>query len=386
MKNKYFNLIDFGSSKIRFSIYDVNLKIKFSEAKSVIIDNNFVNHFEVIKNIIRKAEKKISNHIEDIILLMDSPDLLSIEIGLKKELNKNSRISREHSSLVLELRQILKTHYSNFYIVNIILDKCEIDSKIYEELPKSGEIKNHIKIDFKVLCLPKNLTSLIISKFIENNINIKNIFCSSYVKSLSYLKNISLKKVSFLDFGMERTSLLSFKNNKLKIIKTIPIGSIHITKDISKVFNLSIEESEKIKRLFNKSESEFSYNTGPADELFSAKDIINKNISVGLLKKVILYRVQEIVDLIFEKSKAKNSNYIFADSELFLIGEGSLLFNNNSFYLDDKFRFKAINFYEETDDQICQSGLIYHLNNYEIIKSVNKKKGIFEKFFNYFSK
>ena len=58
MKNKYFNLIDFGSSKIRFSIYDVNLKIKFSEAKSVIIDNNFVNHFEVIKNIIRKAEKK----------------------------------------------------------------------------------------------------------------------------------------------------------------------------------------------------------------------------------------------------------------------------------------------------------------------------------------
>ena len=107
---------------------------------------------------------------------------------------------------------------------------------------------------------------------------------------------------------------------------------------------------------------------------------------MGLLKKVILYRVQEIVDLIFEKSKAKNSNYIFADSELFLIGEGSLLFNNNSFYLDDKFRFKAINFYEETDDQICQSGLIYHLNNYEIIKSVNKKKGIFEKFFNYFSK
>ena len=61
MKNKYFNLIDFGSSKIRFSIYDVNLNIKFSEAKSVIID--IVNHFEVIKNIIRKAEK-ISNHIK----------------------------------------------------------------------------------------------------------------------------------------------------------------------------------------------------------------------------------------------------------------------------------------------------------------------------------
>ena len=29
------------------------------------------------------------------------------------------------------------------------------------------------------------------------------------------------------------------------------------------------------------------------------KEIINKNISIDLLKKVILYRVQEIMDLIF---------------------------------------------------------------------------------------
>ena len=39
--------------------------------------------------------------------------------------------------------------------------------------------------------------------------------------------------------------------------------------------------------------------------------------------------------------------------------------------------------YNSTDKII---DLLQQLNNFEIIKSVNKKKGIFEKFFNYFSK
>ena len=49
------------------------------------------------------------------ILLMDSPDLFSIEIGLK-EVNENFKFP-EYSSLACSIN--FKTHYSNFYIVNI---------------------------------------------------------------------------------------------------------------------------------------------------------------------------------------------------------------------------------------------------------------------------
>ena len=41
---------------------------------------------------------------------------------------------------------------------------------------------------------------------------------------------------------------------------TIPIGSLHITKDISNVLNVDFDEAENIKKFFNKSETEFSYN------------------------------------------------------------------------------------------------------------------------------
>ena len=74
------------------------------------------------------------------------------------------------------------------------------------------------------------------------------------------------------------------------------------------------------------------------------------------------------------------------DTDLFLIGEGSILFNDNSFYLNDKFNFKSINFYPESDTQICSFGITNHLNNFELPKIINKKQGLFEKFFNLFSK
>ena len=84
--------------------------------------------------------------------------------------------------------------------------------------------------------------------------------------------------------------------------------------------------------------------------------------------------------------KINNRKYTSEDAELLLIGDGSKLFENNTFYLNDKFGLKSINIYNETDVQICKCGLKNHFANYETPKIINKKPGIFEKFFNFFDK
>ena len=63
-----------------------------------------------------------------------------------------------------------------------------------------------------------------------------------------------------------------------------------------------------------------------------------------------------------------------------------MIFKDNSFDLNNKNQFKNISYYNETDNEICNSGLVYYLNNYEIPKIINKKQGLFEKFFNFFEK
>tara|TARA_B100000941_G_C28289984_1_gene440992 strand:+ start:80 stop:673 length:594 start_codon:yes stop_codon:yes gene_type:complete len=197
---------------------------------------------------------------------------------------------------------------------------------------------------------------------------------------------MNLKKGAFLEIGLNRSTFIFYEKNKLKYIKTIPIGGNFITKDISKIFKITIEEAEKLKKFFNSSETEFSYEDTSKDNQVSPKQILNKNISINLLKKVILYRIQEIIDLTFKKSKIEISILDIKDTELFLVGDGSLIFSNNSFHLNNDLQFKNLNHYNEADNQICYAGLDHYLNNYEIPKLINKKHGLFERFFNFFGK
>lgn len=385
-KNNYFNILDFGSSKIRFSVFDHQLNETYSISKIIKLEENDLSHYKEVKNIIKKAEKNISSHIEDIILTLDTSELISIDISLKKNLDRKTDINKIYESLVLEVSQIINTFYNKVEILHIVLCRCIIDNNTYFELPTDKKYINNIKVDFKLICFPKYIINKIKKNFNENNINITNIFCTSYVKSLSYLRKLNIKNLSFIEIGLKKTCFISFEKNKLKIIQTIPIGGIHITNDISKIFKISFDEAEKIKKSFNKSETEFSYENNNLENNFSVTEILSKNISVDILKKVILYRVQEIIDLAFKKSNIHLYEKNLKKSDLFFIGEGSLILNNNSFYLNDKFEFNTLSFYNETDKQICNSGLVYFMNNYEIPKRSLKKQGFFEKFFNYFGK
>ena len=99
-----------------------------------------------------------------------------------------------------------------------------------------------------------------------------------------------------------------------------------------------------------------------------------------------MYRVQEIIDLSFKQSSLSTYISNYESIDIFLIGDGSILFNNNSFYLENNFDFNSINFYKETDLDICKSGVSYFLKNYEMPKKPIKKSGIFERFFNFFAK
>ena len=380
-KSNFFNIIDYGLSKIRIAIFDSNLNVCYSESILKNSIDNKENNFDYLKDIIRKAEKKISSHIEDIILILDSKKTLVIDVSLQKKLDGNMDFTKVYEFLTQEIYQIISDNYNEYEIIHTIFTNGIVDEKIFASLPKNVKDVKQIKIDYKVILFPKKNIQNINNYFNKNNLSISKIFCTSYLKSQSYLSKLNLEKVSFLDIGYERSSLVTYENKKLKYVNSINVGSHNITKDISKIFKIELDDAEKIKKLFNKSETEFSYNNN-RDTNLSLKEIITKNISIDLLKQVVLYRVQEIFDLTFNKSSISNFN--FEETNLFLIGDGSIMFNNNSFYLNDKFGFKSINYFQETDIQICNSGASYYVKNFGTSKITYNKRGLFERFFNLF--
>ena len=85
-------------------------------------------------------------------------------------------------------------------------------------------------------------------------------------------------------------------------------------------------------------------------------------------------------------NKFKESN----ETVLVLTGDGSKIFNKNYFYLEDSFNFAEINFYNETDEEICDAGKkLFYFNSYEFEENNSKNiknKGYFERFFNLFGR
>ena len=384
-KDNYINIFDVGASKIRFTVFDKKLNNIFSNNISISHDKEYIDYLDQIKQIVKNAEKKISTHIENIVLATDTNELISINLSLKKIFDNEIKLFKVYKIILKELRQLINSNYPNYEIVHIIFQKGIIDKKIYYDLPENKNLKE-ISVDFKIVCYPKLILKNLNINFSKCNLEITNIFCSSYLKSISYFAKFDKKDISFLDIGLNKTNLIIYKDKKIVSISSIPIGGLSITKDIAKIFEINITDAEKIKKLFNKSGTEFSYSGNIEETDITVNQILKKRISIDLLKKVILHRVQEIIDLSFNSSFNGAFKKKINNINLYLIGEGSKLLNNNLFHLNDKYGLSSINYYHETDVEICKSVLFYYLNSSEISLNVDKKKGLFEVFFNFFSK
>ena len=389
-KNNYSTIIDLGSSELRLGVFDDKFVKLFFQSKSVAKKNDYEEYSKSINFLIRQAENQISTHLENITILYDTSEIYTIDLSIKKKLDQKIIFKDVCSSIVLEANQLIKDSYTDKKIIHSIIKKYIINGKEYLNIPDNITELDYVILEIIFICLPKKQYKDVFETFKKNNIKILNFFSSSLVKSLKYIDYFKENKfVAFLDIGLDRTTINFFINQKLNLLNNIPIGGSHVSKDISQIMKLSLEDSEKLKKTFNKSEIDFSYNnTDSNNNIEIVKKIIGKNISIDLLKKVVLSRVEEIIDLSF-----KNTN-IFKNIDeqqklnLVLIGNGSKIFNKNSFQIKDKYKFKEINFYEENNLEICEAGISFEKKIIEEDLQKNKKNhkkiGFFHRFFNIF--
>ena len=389
-KDNYSTIIDFGSSELRLGVFDDKFSKLFFQSKDISQKNNYEEYLKSINFLIREAENKISAHLENITVLYDTSKIFTIDLSIKKKLDQKTIFKDICSSIILEANQLIKDCYINKKIIHLIIKKYIINDKEFLNIPNKIPKLNSVILEIKFICLPYNQYKNVFETFKKNNLKIINFFSSSLVKSFQYINFFKENKfVAFLDIGLDRTTIIFFINQKLDCLNSIPIGGNHISKDISQIMKLSLDESEKLKKTFNKSEIDFSYSEADSsDNTDIIKKIIGKNISIDLLKKVILTRVEEIIELSFKGMNISKNIDKKQNLNLVLIGNGSKIFNRNSFQIEDKYNFKEINFYEENDIEICKASLMFEKNfkdeNPQKLKKNQKTLGLFHRFFNIF--
>ncbi len=369
MNNKYFQTyFDCGLSKVRAGTFNTKNKNEAFYAESEFFTDQ--SNLELkIQKIIASFEKDTNEYINNINLMIDSSKMLSIGISFSKKLDGSFLKETNIKFLAQEAKQQILKYYSNHSIAHIIINNYKIDGVDYSYLP--DKIKcNFISLDIFFICLPNDLVLYFKDIFSKSNISVDQIICSSYAKSINYKNNLDISgQVSFIDVGFNRTSIISYINDKILSLDILPIGGNHITKDIAQILEIDLDKSEQIKLNFDQNH----------------KFLGEENISIDILQKIIFARTEEILELC---AKSIKSNLCSDDKfRMVLTGDGSKILDNK---YKDKISFSNdIDFLEETLEDICQSGFkfITGLNKQEVVMIPKKqiKQGFFEKLFHFFT-
>ena len=368
-----FSIIDFGSSKLRLGTFAKHLPNSKYICDERIKTSSEEELNQSLKNIILKTEKEINQHLKKVDVMIDTPQILTVDISIKKKIDQINIDESLVKQFILETKIEIERNYKNFKILHLLILNYILDDKEFTNLPINIKA-NILIVELKFMLIPNETIDYLRELFKKNQTGISNIHSSSYLKTLNYIKyfeNFDTK--FFIDIGFEKTSLIIYKKNKLKYINYLSIGGAHITKDISKVLNISLDDSESFKQKINQS------NTN-----------INNDKTNDLIIKVIHARMEEIIDLSFKRLE----NYDFllnTNSILIFTGDGSKILSKNSIFLKEKYNvFDEMSFFEESSDLICSSGYNYMFseNKDEAILAKRKllKKGFFEKLFYFFSK
>ena len=371
------SILEFGSTHIRLAIYDkliLNQSLFYEEKIDFTRNENYTENHPVF-NLIMKAEKDIGQHLNEVLLMMDSSTIHSLDFSIQKNYDKKIVTDEDINYLINESEQIVKKNNQDQDILHIIKSNIIFDNKNIEYTDNISQEVSKANVELKIIMINKKTYDVINNLFIKKHISLKNIFCTSYIKSLGLIKKIGISDYSsFIDIGLKKSSLTIFKDDKLLYLNNTHIGGDHITKDISKVLKIDYRKAEAKKIKFSKN-NEFMNNTKDNE----------------LLKKIINSRMEEIVELLYLNCPLIKNNFFNSELSLFFTGNGSRVLNDNFLSFGPEFNFiNEMSIIDEGKKDCCDSALKFDAKNKKIqpqkpIISL-ENKGFFEKLFEYFTR
>ena len=343
-------IIELGNVNLKCLIFQIN-KNNSSEVLSTAITPSEGIHNDVVVNLtkasnairlsIGTAEKKAKISLKKINVVFEQPDFLCTKFSKHKKID-GSKIHRHDIEFLLkEAKKQLILNDKNQSIIHIFNHNYIVDGKIFMEEP-IDVFADSLSHEMTFITVPKNNLKNINQVFIDCDIEIERLISHTFTLGVKLLNVRELQLGSALiNLGYKKISLGLFKNLALVHSVTLPIGTDHITNDISKVCSLNLEETEVIRNNID-----FSFKNN--QNLFDQDDFLKntyfidsnfRKISKNLILNVIKARLDEILEILKKQLIVPGFN-LNSGINFLLTGEGSNLLNLEK-YCENFFRLST---------------------------------------------
>ena len=336
-------IIELGNINLKCIIYKINNSKTEILSTSITPSDGFHNDLVVnlskatdaIRACISSAEKKAKIPLKKINVIIEQPDFLCTKFSKHKKIN-GSKIHKDDIEFLLkEAKKQLVLNDKKHSIIHIFNHNYIVDGKNFSEEP-IDVYADSLTHEITFITIPKNNLKNINQVFINCDIEIERLISRTFALGVELL---STKELEFgsavLDLGSEKISFGLFKNLALVHSITLPIGVNHLTKDISKVCSLSLEESENIRNnidfSFQNSQKIFDKNDYLQNIYFMNSNF--RKISKDLISNIIKARLDEIFEKLKKQLVITGFN-LSSGIHFLLTGGGSEVSNIEKYFIN----------------------------------------------------
>ena len=143
-------------------------------------DLNFVKLDNFLNENIFKIEKILNNFVKNIYVILESNNLFSIELSVKKDNYKNKVDLKSLDYLLNDAKNYCKKTIDDRKILHIIIQNYQIDDKDYSFLPKDIEA-NFFSLDLKFISISNNDIKNLENTLRKYQIFLKKVVSANYV-------------------------------------------------------------------------------------------------------------------------------------------------------------------------------------------------------------
>ena len=347
MSGQIYVAFDLGSFSIKGAMAKVNqdkeleiLSIKSIKSRAVecgtIVDKEqLVNDLDFL---IKFIEDESGHNIKEAIVSVSGNTIKSVNSSTRSRIKDSTdfKIDKETVNKILAQCSDLQISAGRQVVHNIergfIIDGSPLIRNPINNIGEIIEARSHV-----VHVQDFNLNQIKTCFDDDFSIEVDAVFdglASSYANVSEDDKDLG---VVFVDIGSDKTNVVIYKDRYIMHSKVIPIGSHSVTKDLATMFNVSIDDSEEVKRKHVSALSKLA-DIASNFELSISEDTLKKQLNQKEVSEVAEARFKDIIDKVRNEIRITGEKISEFGSGIKITGGGSnvknldLLFKE---YLED---------------------------------------------------